>query len=51
MAQNDFVVTIRPPSLAIVIDDMLTSGTTIGLAVKALRGVGVPTMQFVWIGR
>ena len=50
MAQNDFVVTARPPSLAIVIDDMLTSGTTMGLSVKALRMVGVPTMQFVWVG-
>jgi len=50
MAQNDFVVTTRPPDMAIVVDDMLTSGTTMGLAIKALRSVGVPTMQFVWVG-
>ena len=50
MKQGDFVVTIKPPSMAIVIDDMLTSGTTMGLTIKALRGIGVPTMQFVWVG-
>ena len=50
MAQGDFLVAVRPPSMAVVIDDMLTSGTTMGLSVKALRGVGVPTVQFVWVG-
>lgn len=48
--QAPFVVIVRPPAVAIVIDDMLTSGNTMSLSCRALRAAGVPTVSYVWTG-
>lgn len=50
LAQSEFVVVVRAPSVAIVIDDMLTSGNTMSLACRALRAAGIPTVSYVWTG-
>lgn len=48
LAQAEYMVIVRPPSVAIVIDDMLTSGNTMSLTCRALRAAGVPTVSYVW---
>jgi hypothetical protein len=50
MKQEPFIVTCKPPSVALVVDDMMTSGTTMRLALDALRCAGVPAFGFAYIG-
>jgi hypothetical protein len=50
MRQEPFAVTCKPPSVAIVVDDMMTSGTTMRLALDALRTAGVPAFGFAYVG-
>jgi hypothetical protein len=50
LKQGPFTATCKPPSVALVIDDMLTSGTTMRLALEALRTAGVPGFGFAYVG-
>ena len=38
------------PGMALIVDDLLTSGTTMRLALEALRGAGIPSHGFVYSG-
>jgi hypothetical protein len=39
-----------PPSLCIVVDDLATSGTTLRLALEAVRGAGIMAFGFAYSG-
>lgn len=46
MNQDKFIVHQRPADLTLVIDDMVTSGSTMALALQALHAAGVPALAF-----
>lgn len=46
--QEPYRVCQRVPSVALVVDDLLTSRTTMRLALEALAAAGVPAFGFVW---
>jgi hypothetical protein len=50
LSQEPFAVVCKPPSVALVIDDMMTSGATMRLALDALRTAGVPAFGFAYVG-
>jgi hypothetical protein len=50
LKQEPFTVTCKPPSVALVVDDMMTSGITMRLALDALRTAGVPAFGFAYVG-
>ena len=49
LAHLPFTVTVKPPSVALVVDDMMTTGSTMKLSLEALRGKGV--CHRVFMGR
>jgi predicted amidophosphoribosyltransferase len=50
LKQEPFAVVSKPPSVALVVDDMMTSGTTMRLALEALRTAGSPAFGFAYVG-
>jgi hypothetical protein len=50
LKQEPFSVVGKPPSVALVVDDMMTSGRTMRLALDALRAAGTPAFGFACIG-
>jgi len=50
LEQVPYLVSLRPPSVALVVDDMITSGTTLRFSLSALRSVDVPAFGFAWVG-
>lgn len=46
--QEPYRVTVAPPGPVIVIDDFISSGTTIRLAREAFTAAGVPSFAFCW---
>jgi hypothetical protein len=40
----------RPPGLVLTVDDIATSGTTLRLALEALRGAGIMSFAFAYSG-
>ena len=50
LGQDAFRVTCAPPAMTLVIDDLMTSGTTMRLSLEALRAAGVRAYGFAWCG-
>jgi predicted amidophosphoribosyltransferase len=48
--QKAFKVKTKPLSVALVVDDIATSGTTMRLSLEALRSAGVPAFGFAFWG-
>ncbi len=50
--QAPYVVEVPDPrpGLVLVIDDLLTSGTTMRLSLEALRAAGIPSHGFIYSG-
>lgn len=48
LQQAPYRVTLRPPAVALVVDDLITSRTTMRLALTALGDAGVPCFGFAW---
>jgi hypothetical protein len=45
-----FDVPDQKPCMILVVDDLITSGTTMKLALRAIRGAGVPAFGFAYNG-
>ncbi len=50
LEQEPFEILVKPPSVALVVDDMMTSGSTMRLSLEALRKAGVSAFGFSWCG-
>jgi hypothetical protein len=50
LQQSPFIVTCRPADVALVVDDLMTSGTTMKLSLDALKAAGVPAFGFAYSG-
>jgi len=48
LRQGPYRVAVVPPSVAIVVDDFISSGRTMQLSREALSAVGVPSFGFAW---
>jgi len=49
LSQAGYAVASVPSDVSLVIDDVITSGTTMRLALEALRAVGVAAFGFGWL--
>ena len=50
MRQAPYRVTSPPPAMVLVIDDLITSGTTMRLSLEALRAAGAAAFGFAYCG-
>lgn len=48
LEQSPYSVCFTPPSVVLVIDDILTSGTTMRLSLEALSRTGIPAFGFAY---
>jgi len=48
LRQAPYTVTVAPPAVALVVDDFISSGTTMRLSREALAAAGVPSFGFAW---
>jgi hypothetical protein len=48
--QRPFLVTCAPSGITLVVDDLMTTGSTMRLALDALRQAGTPAYGFAWLG-
>jgi hypothetical protein len=46
--QTAYTVAVAPPAVALVVDDFVSSGTTLRLAREALAAAGAPSFGFAW---
>ena len=46
--QEPYVVAVAPPAVALIVDDFISSGTTMRLSREALAARGVPSFGFAW---
>ena len=48
LRQEPYTVTTAPPAVVIIVDDFISSGTTMRLSRQALAAAGVVSFAFAW---